>query len=127
MLLKSAERSLYMFPALMLYLLMGMIIGSLVFKIVYSLYNSVREGLGNKGMQPIVNIKEIIGGITCPKDFLCSTVKSDPLLQTEDGGLGSLLVCLEEKMQACTFSHTSGERFLCKCPLRLYLKSELKK
>ena len=116
-----------MFPALMLYLLMGMIIGSLVFKIVYSLYNSLREGLGSNGMQPLVNIKEIIGGITCPKDFLCSTVKSDPLFILEDSGVASLLVCLEKKMQSCTFSYTSGEHFLCKCPLRLYLKSELKK
>ena len=116
-----------MFPALMLYLLMGMIIGSLVFKIVYSLYNSVREGLGNKGMQPPVKIKEIVGGITCPKDFLCATAKSDPLFNTEDSGLASLLVCLEKKMHACTFARTSGERFLCKCPLRLYLNSELKK
>jgi len=116
-----------MFPALMLYLLMGMIIGSLIFKIVYSLYNSVREGLGNKGMQPLFNIKEIVGGITCPKDFLCSTVKSDPLFKSEESGLASLLVCVEEKVQACTFACTSGERFLCKCPLRLYLNSELKK
>lgn len=116
-----------MFPALMLYLLMGMIIGSLVFKIVYSLYNSVRDGLGSNGMQPLVNIKEIVGGITCPKDFLCVTVKRDPLFTTEEGGLAALLVCLEEKMQACTFARTSGERFLCKCPLRLYLDSELKK
>ena len=116
-----------MFPALMLYLLMGMIIGSLVFKIVYSLYTSVREGLGNSGMQPLVNMKEIIGGITCPKDFLCATVKSDPLFQTEDSGVASFLLCLEKKMQACAFAHTSGERFLCKCPLRLYLNSEVKK
>ena len=116
-----------MFPALMLYLLMGMIIGSLVFKIVYSLYNSVREGLGNKGMQPLVKIKEIIGGITCPKDFLCYTVKSDPLCKTEDSGVASLLVCLERKMQECTFVHTAGERFLCTCPLRSYLNRELEK
>ncbi len=116
-----------MFPALMLYLLMGMIIVSLVFKIVYSLYNSVREGLGNAGMQPRVNIREILGGITCPKDFLCATVKSDPFFETDDSGVTSLLVCLGKKMQACNFSYTSGERFLCKCPLRLYLKSELKK
>ena len=116
-----------MFPALMLYLLMGMIIVSLVFKIVYSLYNSLREGLGNNGMQPLVNIKEIIGGITCPKDFLCSTRKSDPVFETEESGVASLLVCLEEKMHACTFAHSAGDRFLCKCPLRIYLKGELRK
>ena len=116
-----------MFPELMLYLLMGMIVVSLVFKIVYSLYNALREGLSDNGMQPLVKIKEIIGGITCPKDFLCSTVGSDSLFQTEDSGGASLLLCLEKKMQACTFVHTSGERFLCKCPLRRYLKSELKK
>ena len=116
-----------MFLELMLYLLMGMIIVSLVFKIVYSLYNSVREGLGNVGMQPVVNIRQILGGITCPKDFLCATVKSDPVFKTEDSGLVSLLVCPEKKMQSCTFTYTSGERFLCKCPLRLYLNSELKK
>ncbi len=116
-----------MFPALMLYLLIGMIIGSLVFKIAYSLYNALREGLRSNGIQPLVNIKEIFGGITCPKDFLCSTVKSDPVFKTDDSGVASLLVCLEKKMQACTFSYPSGERFLCKCPLRLYLKSEFKK
>jgi hypothetical protein len=116
-----------MFPALMLYLLMGMIIGSLVFKIVYSLYNSVREGFGNNGMQPLVKIKEIVGGITCPKGFLCATLESDPFFKTEDSGVTSLLVCVEKKMRACTFARTSGERFLCKCPLRLYLNSELKK
>ena len=115
-----------MFLELMLYLLIGIIVVSLVFKIVYALFTSLREGFGNESMQPLSNVQKIIGGITCPKDFLCATVDRGPFLTTDKSGLTSLFVCLEKEIKACTFVDTGGEHHLCKCPLRSYLHRELK-
>jgi len=116
-----------MFPALMLYLLMGMIVLSLVFKIVYALFSALREAFGNKSTQPLLKIREMVGGLSCQKDFSCVTQKSDYPGEPAEGGLGALFTCLGKKVQVCTFADTSGERFLCKCPLRLYLRKELQR
>ena len=37
----------------------------------------------------------------------------------------SFLVCLEEKLQGCTFSLSGENHSLCKCPLRDYISNEL--
>ena len=115
-----------MFLELMLYLLIGIIVVSLVFKIVYALVTSLREGFGNEGMQSLSDVQKIIGDITCPKDFLCATVDRGSFVTTDKSGLTSLFVCLETRINACTFVDAGGEHHLCKCPIRSYLHRELK-
>ena len=46
-------------------------------------------------------------------------LKSKISCKTEDIGLESFLICLEEKPKKCTFSTLFGDRYFCKKPLSL--------
>jgi hypothetical protein len=48
-------------------------------------------------------IKEIIDGLRCSKDFVCYTSGQKMLCKAEDIGLDSYLVCLEKNPKECKF------------------------
>ena len=73
-------------------------------------------------------IEEIMGGITCPKDFKCCTEGLENLCKAEDVGLQWYLLCLEPQPQECKFSVLVVQhKYLCECPLRIYITKKLKK
>ena len=66
-------------------------------------------------------IKELIGQIKCPKDFICYKSGFENLCKAEDVGMKSFLKCLEENPRDCLFSRGYAESYYCTCPLRLYI------
>ena len=70
-------------------------------------------------------IESIIGGMTCPKDFVCCEDDSKNLCKAKDVGMRGYLDCLDEEATGCVFSLTFGSGRLCKCPLRAYLGKNL--
>ena len=72
-------------------------------------------------------IEEIIGGIECPKDFICYKSGLNNLCRAKDIGIESFLECLERNPQKCKFSFPFGLFYLCQCPLRVYIAKKFKK
>jgi len=73
-------------------------------------------------------IKEIINGLQCPKDFVCYTSGQKRLCKAEDIGLDSYLVCLEKHPKECKFfAVVFGDKHICQCPLRVYIAKKMKK
>jgi len=114
-----------MFLELMLYFLVLVIFVMVVLKILYSLYDSIKNKKSSEAKRSLSKIEEIIDGVKCPKDFFCYQSGFNSLNKTENVGLESFLVCLEEKPQMCTFSHSIDDHFFCKCPLRTYIANAL--
>lgn len=114
-----------MFLEIALYVLVLMIAGMLVFKIAYSLYDSIRHKKPFEEINKFSDLEHIIGELKCPKDFYCIKSANNPLDDRTDSGMKSFVVCLEEKLQVCTFSLTGENHSLCKCPLRDYISNEL--
>ena len=114
-----------MFLEIALYVLVLMIVAMLVFKIAYSLYDSIMHKKPFEEINNFSAIKQIIGELKCPKDFYCFKSANNSLGGRTDSGIKSFLVCLEEKLQGCTFSLYSENHSLCKCPLRDYIFNEL--
>ena len=110
-----------MLPALLI-----MIFGMVVFKIVYSLYDSIRHKKPLEEVTPLSELKKILGRVQCPRDFYCYKSEYNSLSKREAIGAKSFLICLEEKLQECTFVISGEYHFLCKCPLRNYIANELK-
>lgn len=114
-----------MFLEITLYVLVLMIVGMLVFKIAYSLYDSISHKKPFEEIHKFSELEQIIGELKCPKDYYCIKSPNNPLGGRTDSGIKSFLVCLEEKLQNCTFSLYSENHSLCKCPLRDYISNEL--
>ena len=110
-----------MFLEIALYVLVLMIVAMLVFKIAYSLYDSIMHKKPFEEINNFSEIKQIIGGLKCPKDFSCVTSVN----KRKDSKMKSIVPCLEENLQDCTFSMSSENHCLCKCPLRDYISNEL--
>ena len=72
-------------------------------------------------------IEKIIGGMKCPKDFICYKSGFEDLCKAKDIGIESFLKCLEENPQKCLFSLTFGFGYVCQCPLRYYIVKKLKR
>jgi hypothetical protein len=66
-------------------------------------------------------LQEIMGGVTCSKDFKCYKSGFKNLCKAQDVGLGAFLECLEEYPLECTFSVHYGSVSYCTCPLRVYI------
>jgi hypothetical protein len=60
-----------MFLEKALYVLVLMIVGMLVFKIAYSLYDSIRHKKPFEKINNFSELEQIIGELKCPKDFYC--------------------------------------------------------
>ena len=71
-------------------------------------------------------IEEIIGGMQCPKNFKCAEGGFEDLCKATDIGLENFLNCLEKNPADCPFALSYGLRYLCQCPLRVYLAKKLK-
>jgi hypothetical protein len=72
-------------------------------------------------------IEEIIGQFECPKGFICYKSGLEALCKAKDIGIESLLLCLEEDPRKCNFSLDLGSRYICECPLRIYIAQKVKK
>jgi hypothetical protein len=72
-------------------------------------------------------LKEIIGDLECPKGFKCCTEGLEKLCKAQDVGLQWYLLCLEPQPQKCKFSVFVANKYLCECPLRVYIAKKLKK
>lgn len=73
------------------------------------------------------SIQEIIGGMTCPKDFECCESDFANVCKAKDFGVEKFLKCLEENPRKCEFSMSFGYAFFCQCPLRVYIAKKLNK
>jgi hypothetical protein len=71
-------------------------------------------------------IEKIIGEIKCPKDFICYKSGFENLCKAKDIGLERHLDCLEKNPRNCIFAIPFGNRYICYCPLRVYMVKELK-
>jgi hypothetical protein len=72
-------------------------------------------------------LKEIIGDLKCPHHFRCCKRGFEDLCKAQDVGLQWYLVCLEPQPQQCKFSVLVADKYLCECPLRVYIAKKLKK
>ncbi len=71
------------------------------------------------------NLKRIMAGMRCAKDFICSKSGFKNLCKANYIEHGNLVECLDEKPRRCSFSLTFGDTFLCICPVRVYIAKEL--
>ncbi len=72
-------------------------------------------------------IEEIMRGMQCSKEFECYKSGFANLGRVRDIGMETFVECLAENSQACEFSFPFGDRYFCKCRLRIYLVKKLKK
>ena len=72
-------------------------------------------------------LEEIIGDLSCAKDFKCYKQGFKNLCKAQDVGLETFLECLEQKPFECPLSVRFGGLYYCSCPLRVYLGKKLKK
>ncbi len=70
-------------------------------------------------------IEQIISNMQCPKDFECHKFEFEKVSPTRDLGVETFVECLSDNPTPCTFSLTFGNKFFCKCPLRVYIKKKL--
>ncbi len=71
-------------------------------------------------------IEEIMGEMTCTKDFKCAASEFQMVCKANDHGVDDVLLCLEEDNMACKFVVPFGENYYCRCPLRVHLAKKLK-
>jgi hypothetical protein len=80
---------------------------------------SKREGDANEAIQKIMN------KLKCSKNFICYTSGFKKLCNAQNIGnesfLGCLVECMEDDPKKCLFSKKFKTRFLCNCPLRIYI------
>ena len=72
-------------------------------------------------------IQEIMGEMVCPANFKCAEPGFEELCKAKDVGVDDFLECLEPDTEHCTFVLPFAHGYLCQCPLRLYIKKNLKK
>ena len=70
-------------------------------------------------------IEEIMGVMTCPKDFECCKSGFEKLCKATDIGMEGFVKCLEVESEKCWFSVISGQSYFCQCPLRIYVAKNL--
>jgi hypothetical protein len=73
-------------------------------------------------------IERIIGQMQCSKDFQCYESGFETLCKAKDVGMESYIRCLEEHPLECKLSvGFFGDRYYCKCPLRVYIAKKIGK
>jgi hypothetical protein len=72
-------------------------------------------------------IKAILGELGCSKDFKCAAHGFEKLCKARDFGLDGYLECLDEDRFNCPFALSFGDKYLCQCPMRVYLAKKLQK
>ncbi len=69
--------------------------------------------------------KQIMGDLKCEKGLRCVKSHLKDICKARPIWPGSCLECLEDDPENCTFAIRSGNKWLCKCPLRIYISKEL--
>ena len=72
-----------------------------------------------------LEVEEIIGGLKCPKDFICYNTKYQKICNAGTVGGEKILCCLEEDPEGCVFSLLYKETYYCQCPLRNYIAEKM--
>lgn len=72
-------------------------------------------------------IEEIICQMKCPKNFECCKSGFAKLGSARDIGMKTFVECLGERGRACSFALKFGNKYLCYCPLCVYLVQKLGK
>ncbi len=72
-------------------------------------------------------IEEIRRKMSCPNNFQCYKSGFSELCKARDIGMKTFLECLEEEPESKAFSLSFGDRYFCKCPLRVYIAKEFDK
>ena len=70
--------------------------------------------------------EQLLGNLKCSKGLTCVSQGFEALCRANRMGNVEYLECME-KDQHCSFRLSFGSGFLCKCPIRIYLKQELGK
>ena len=73
------------------------------------------------------DVKEIMGDLVCPKDFICYKSGFETLGKARDIGLETFIECLEEDVCDRPFSMRFHGFDYCRCPLRVYIYKKLGK
>ena len=69
--------------------------------------------------------KQIMGDLKCEKELRCVKSHLKDICKARPIWPGSDLECLEDEPGNCTFATRPGNKWLCKCPLRIYISKEL--
>ena len=72
-------------------------------------------------------LEEILGEMTCPKDFGCMDAGFDYICRSQKIGVKKYLLCLEEDTGDCKFRFMVGNDSCCRCPLRVYIVNNFNK
>jgi hypothetical protein len=72
-----------------------------------------------------LKIKEILGEMSCPKDFRCVDSGFQAVCRAEDVGSDCFLRCLEDDPQGCPFAAPCRGTVYCECPLRVFICKKL--
>lgn len=77
-------------------------------------------------------IEEMMQKVNCTKDFVCYRSGLETLCAAKDIGTNLCLECLEPNPLGCQFSlatgdsYLFGDKYLCACPIRVYVCRTLK-
>jgi hypothetical protein len=72
-------------------------------------------------------IENMVPELYCPKLLQCYYTGLKALCKARDIGLKSLVECLEEESNKCSFSLSLSGLHICKCPVRVYICKKLGK
>ena len=72
-----------------------------------------------------VRIKELVGEMSCPKDFQCVESGFLRLCEAEDVGSDHFMRCMETDSLACQFAAPCRGAVYCECPLRVFICRKL--
>jgi hypothetical protein len=66
-------------------------------------------------------IKGIMSGMQCPRDFECYKSGFENLSKVGIIGDGEFVDCLEKKADTCELCFSFGYGYFCNCPVRRYI------
>mgnify|MGYP001075480391 CR=1 FL=1 len=70
-------------------------------------------------------MEEIMQGMECPENFACFRKGFKNICKAKEFGIESILECLEEESEDCSFSFSYGHIYFCKCPMRNFVARKL--
>ena len=69
--------------------------------------------------ETLLKLKNVIEESTCPRGCGCRNARLEDLCKARRAGLDTLLECLEDEPENCTFSMSFGGSYFCKCSTRM--------
>jgi len=67
-------------------------------------------------------IKAMFCDEECHHELRCLDLPEEEICEARDIGLRDYLECLDDDSESCCYSLPWGDRYLCRCPVRRYLK-----